>query len=422
MKTAGELLPISVLADDLTGAMDTGLQFAQRGIETVVQLHSDLAHVAPVVAVSSETRELAPSAATQRLRPLISLLRGRRIFRKIDSTLRGNVGFELRVLLEELAVRAIVVSPAFPQGGRIVEDGLLRVEDRPLDQSAFRADPRWPMTQSDICSYLMQQSGTETGLVPLALVRQGPQQLAGALESKRCRVIVVDAVTDADLRNTAQAIELLGPAWLPCGSAGLAQAWAQLLPARSATKVTFPGAAQRGALAVVGTRHPAAREQVRRACATGMARVPLNSDAVFEPAREAARMAEAALRHLNSGGDAALDATESPLVAGGAGLVADTLAEAVRLLMQSRAVAGLFLTGGEIAVRVCQALKVRTLRLLQAIEPGIPAAQLCAPRLEDRFPVVTKAGGFGSPDVLIKSLNWLHRPEVLENASTDRSA
>ncbi|MFO7697273.1 MAG: four-carbon acid sugar kinase family protein [Anaerolineae bacterium] len=411
------MLPLTVLADDLTGAMDSGLQFASRGLETIVQLALESSTQAPVIAISSESRDDSPTGAIARMRAILPRLQQRRILKKIDSTLRGNVGFELRALLTDLALRAAVIAPAFPQGGRTLVNGQLLVDGRPLAVSAFRSDPRWPMAESYIPTYLMQQAGLEVSHIALDTVAQGAEALTAALSACRSRLVVTDATSDAHLESIAMAIRNLGPDWMPCGSAGLAQAWASLLRADTPAQVTFPDRGDRGVLFVVGSRNPVALTQVERLADTGAVRVTLDSRRSYEPGLEIDRLAEAICTALDAGRDALLDAISCPLIPGGGSRVADILAQVVGRAVQRDLVGGLFLTGGEVALAVCREISVQALRILDAVEPGIPGGQILGGPAAG-LPAVTKAGGFGSPVALVAARDWLHNRSMVSPLGT----
>ncbi len=398
---------VALIADDLTGAMDSGLQFAQCGLDTVVMMTPDAAVSAHTLVFTTESRELPPSQAVRRLQEILPLVGERRIYKKIDSTLRGNVGYELRALAALPSVRAIVVAPAFPQGGRTTSEGVQRVHGRPVALSEFRNDPRWPMRESHVPTLLMQQAGMEVGLVEQGVVAQGPEALAVALASRAERIIVVDALCDHDLAQIATALHALGPGWVPCGSAGLAQPWAAQLAgdAPPAPAAVWPTAA-RPALFVCGSRNPATLRQIEALGASGIPQISLDAPGSYDEEREAARLAEATCAALGRGSDTLLEASTAPLLPGGGPRITRILADVARVAAERRLLGGLFMTGGDVAIALCRALGVRALRIVAQIQPGLPGAQLVG-GLGDGLPAATKAGGFGTDDALQDVRQWL---------------
>lgn len=399
---------IALIADDLTGAMDAGLQFGKRGLRALVPLGWQALPDAEVLVVDTDTREATASEAHRRVGLVAGALGGRTLFKKVDSTMRGNVGYELRALLEVLSPRAIVVAPAFPGGGRATVDGVLRVDGRPLELTAFARDPRWPMKQSHLPTLLTQQAGREVGLVPLSAVERGPQALAAALQRCAEPLIVVDAVSAAHLNVIAAALVALGEGWLPCGSAGLAGAWADaLLPGR-ATPWPLPSAGRGPLLVAAGSRNEVTVAQLRRALEErALPCVQLDPAHWWDPAREVARLAEACLGALGRGEDVLLTASFIALVAGRGEAVADLMGRTVATVAAHQRLGGLFLTGGDIAVAVCRALGAEALSIQHEVQPGVPGGQLVGGRA-DGLPVVTKAGGFGDSRALLDALDYLH--------------
>ena len=115
---------LGVIADDLTGANDTGVQFARQGARTIVPLDwHDLASLgrhADVLVLCTNSRGLPPGAAAQRAKLAAQALRKARvaaIYKKIDSTFRGNVGAELDAVLDVYPARLTILAPSFPPGG-----------------------------------------------------------------------------------------------------------------------------------------------------------------------------------------------------------------------------------------------------------------------------------------------------------------
>jgi uncharacterized protein YgbK (DUF1537 family) len=117
-----------VVADDLTGACDAGVQFARRGLATSVMLAMDAAPPdTQAVAVSTDSRNLAEAEATDLVAKVAEQLTAGMVFKKIDSVLRGNPGAEIATALTAFGREAVVATPAFPAMGRVV-DGRNRTE------------------------------------------------------------------------------------------------------------------------------------------------------------------------------------------------------------------------------------------------------------------------------------------------------
>ncbi len=399
---------IALIADDLTGAMDSGLTFGRRGLTTLVPLSQDALPDAEVLSVDTDSREVTAGEAMRRVTRAAQALRGRMLFKKVDSTMRGNVGYELRALQEVLGTRCIVVAPAFLRSGRTTLEGVQRVDGRPLELTAFARDPRWPMVQSHLPTLLTQQAGREVGLVGLETAERGPEAVAAALAACPEPIVVVDATSAAHLRAIAMAVLALGEEWLPCGSAGLAEAWADALGMGSATGWPWPSDDAGPVLVAAGSRNEVTVAQLRCAVdARALPCVELDPGQWWDASREVARLADACLSDLRRGQDVVLTASFIALVAGRGEAVADLIARAVARVTANVQLGGLFLTGGDIAVAACRALGARALSIRHQVQPGVPGGDLVGGRGEG-LRVVTKAGGFGDARALLDALDYLH--------------
>ena len=116
-----------IIADDFTGALDTGVQFAARGIKTRVVVGADAALThqnADVLVVDTETRHLPAAQAYAAVEGLVQRAKYAGfayLYKKTDSALRGNVGAELTALLSASGSRQLAFLPAFPQMNRVTK-------------------------------------------------------------------------------------------------------------------------------------------------------------------------------------------------------------------------------------------------------------------------------------------------------------
>lgn len=379
-----------IIADDLTGAADTGGGFARAGLRTLVRFAPGPSLPADVLAISTHTRHLSGAEAASRVREAAAqaLASGRRawVYQKIDSTLRGNPAAELRAMMEVLDTRAALVAPAFPEQGRTTLGGRQRINGQPLEQTSFGSS-------SDLVA-LFRKTGLPLRLLSLETVRSGVEKLRAALREPA--LLVGDALTAEDLRFLAQAAAQAGIRLL-CGSAGLARALQEVVPMiPMASELPMPFLPTGPVLTVAGSRHPVALQQVDRCRRTGAL--------VFTLTEEAQ-----AVRALTAGRDVVLSTVG--LVQGDAQEVAARLGRAVRALVEKAPVGGLVLTGGDTALAVCAALKSTCLWLLGEVGPGIPWGRL-ADGYRPGLRIATKAGGFGAEEALAVASRFLKKEQA----------
>ena len=347
----------AVLADDLTGACDSAVQFRMRGASSMVHLRVGQAGTGEyeVNAFSTDSRDLAPGETARRIRRSARQIlewEPQIIFKKIDSTLRGNPGAEIRTALEAFGCDAAIITPAYPDMGRVVHGGSLNLQ----------GDAAWiPIT---VAGRLRDQ-----GLDSCCHVHGG--ELCAAL-GRGSRFVSAEAKCNEDLDAIAKEGLRSGRRILWAGSAGLAAALARILFGAEETPVVC----ERKNLPVlfcIGSDHAVTRAQVaellkeRAACETGL---------------EEPRPGVHSIIPIERG---------------------MTQPEAIRkLLGDIREVAGaLFLCGGDTASLVLRSIEAEGIELQGEIVAGLPWGVLKGGLL-DGVPVATKSGGFGGPDALVK--------------------
>jgi D-threonate/D-erythronate kinase len=392
---------IAVIADDLTGAADTGVQFVHAGYRTAVffrateVIEDDL----DAVVFDTDSRAMPAGFAAKRVVDAAHAARGARIvYKKLDSTLRGNVAAELAAALDGARRDRAIVAPAFPAAGRATVGGIQRVHGVPVDETEMANDPHTPVREAHVPS-LLADAFSSVGLLSVEDLAE-PDLVRNALEDYDC--VVADAERDADLEALVRAVpDPAGLLW--AGSAGLALALGSVYPGSYARTTRVRRTPVRPVLVVVGSLSGVAREQVRRLVeAYGEVDVPVDSKAP-NAVREAV---DAARRALAGGTCAVVHSPEERSASSES--VLGSLSEVAALLSEEGLFEGLVLTGGATAVDVAQRLGASGIRLEGEVETGVPMGLLAGPR---PYPVVTKAGGFGRPDTLIGAVEALSMEE-----------
>lgn len=380
---------IIIAADDLTGAADSGMYFAEAGIPTHICLNTQNLPDFGAIALVTNTRHSSAGDTEARsyelLRGVIAKGSETLVYQKIDSTLRGHPAHALAGAMRAMAVDHALVAPAYPDQGRATLDGQQLVYGRPLKESTFRHQ----VQTGDLRQIFRRRFPV------VAHLATGAQ--SSDLGSKQ--IYLADAVTDDDL-DTLAAAALASDILLFCGSAGLAKALAKALsPAYPPLAPSAVLPASGAILALIGSRHPASRKQIAFAAAQGMALVEvsatqmINAPETFLDGLCATMSKTGALILTTPDYDLPLEPQ----------IISAQLAEIARLLIMRCHARALVLSGGDTAQNVARALGATRVRLLGAIEPGIAVG-----RWQDGFAqgqiVVTKAGGFGTERSLHRAL------------------
>ena len=234
---------IGIIADDLTGADDTSLQFFLRGANTQILLDSTVVPenkaLTQVWAIPTETRNSEAPVAYEKVKQAANILKEtfnvEYFYKKMDSTIRGNIAVETLAMLEALDMDAAVIIPAFPQEGRTTIGGYHLLKGIPIERTEFARDPRAPIYESHIPTVLRTELKNEQDelidLIELRTVIKGAGPILmkiNELVAKGVKLIVVDAMSVTDIEQVALAIEKCSHKILPCGSAGCAQVLANV--------------------------------------------------------------------------------------------------------------------------------------------------------------------------------------------------
>jgi len=356
---------LTVVADDLTGACDTGTVFAGPGAVPVT-VWPRVPPSAPTRVVDTETRALPAAEAAARVAAAAQACPARHYFKKIDSTLRGRIGAEVDALLTATGLRSALFCPAFPGQGRRVVDRILTLDGTPVAETAIGGDPEFPRTPgfartSSVVDLLRPQVERPLAWIPLDQIRTGAGPLAARLKRLAGTIVVADAESDADLDALVGAALALEPPPLLVGAAGLAQSLSTHLGMRPRPPA-LPGGRW---LLVCGSRNPASRSQISSARAAGI-RVLSTPDAE-QPDRP---------------------------------VTATALARDARTLLEREAFDLVVVTGGETAVALYSALDAERIDLVGAPAPGLAFGHLRGP-VHAGLPLLTKAGGFGVPKLFV---------------------
>jgi uncharacterized protein YgbK (DUF1537 family) len=433
-------MTIAIIADDLTGANDSGLQFSSRGLSTTVFL--GLPEGSPltgsvVAVIDTETRAMNAAdvpPVVDRIARRLRDARPQHVYKKMDSTLRGHVGLELAATARTLGCDHIFLCPAFPAMKRTVEGGILLVDGIPVAETPIGRDPGSPVRESHIATLIGPALPDWT---PVAVSREDlaspsafARRLASVPPTNGPLCAVFDAQTDDDLRRIAHLgarfSKEAGKQVLWAGSAGLAtflpEAW-DLPLAEVAPPSLSP--ATRPPLLVVGSVNPASISQCDEAQGTlAVLPVVLSAERLLTdgPGRQkeiARGIAALGARIAEGDPDLILTTAHTPkdvesivALAKAQGMtrteagrrIATGIAQVAHALVRDGQINRLVLTGGDTARAVMEDLGINALTVGGAIEPGIPLiTTLDGPRRH----IVTKAGGFGASGSLSRAMRFL---------------
>ncbi|MBD2868507.1 four-carbon acid sugar kinase family protein [Paenibacillus arenilitoris] len=425
-------MKLAIIADDLTGASDSGAQLAGTGMPTTVLINP--AYRGPVeghhLVVDTDSRAVSPEEAALRVREMAFMMKQKgytAIYKKIDSTMRGNPGAEIEAVDAVFRPDFVIIAPGYPRNGRQVVDGRLYVDGVPLQETEFARDPGTPVHDGYIPNLLRGQTSGPIGMVTRNEIRDPDFRLGEKLDALRAgniRYVLFDAETEEDLKWTVNEVIRTGYSVVWAGSAGLASHLPlarEEVPLRSGNRSV---AREDAVLVVVGSVSGRSRRQLDLLLEQGdVFPVELRSErladrpesrrgellrALSEASKAKGRFRNLVLYSSGSPSDVkqALEAGRRRGIraSGVSDAIADALGEAALHLHGLFRFKGMVLTGGDTARRVCTRLRANTMSLFGEVEEGVPIGLLDGDR---EVIAITKAGGFGSDAVLLNAISKL---------------
>ncbi len=405
------------LADDLTGALEIGGIFGGRGVVSLVTTERTLDPpgldgCASILTVDTDSRHLPPDVAAGRVAELARCAASRGIpliYKKTDSTLRGNIGAELRALMDAFPGRTLVYAPAYPKMGRTCKGGSLYVDGRPVHETPFATDPLSPVIDSSVRARVAAHFGD------LDVCEGRPDELPEMIRrSDGPALLICDGETEEDLSRTARALLEGDGVRLAAGPAGLAGAIALELdlPAQLPVELHRPARI----LTVCGSLNPVSRSQVEHARAQGVPVIVPSVEELFPSSPPGGpldgALADRVAGQVSTAGHAMLHTAPSAQQveaclerAARLGFqgpeahlcIARRIGRIVSALVEAADLDALVLCGGDTARAVLEAFGNPTIEGIAEITAGVPRCRFRAAGRE--LQLVTKAGGFGEPDV-----------------------
>ncbi|RUM24162.1 four-carbon acid sugar kinase family protein [Rhizobium vallis] len=415
------------IADDLTGATDLSLTLSREGMRTIQTVGvptSDLdlkEYDAVVVALKSRTNPAA-EAVSMSLAALewLQAAGAKQVLFKycstFDSTPHGNIGPVTDALFSRMKADLTVVCPAFPANRRTVYMGNLFVADKLLSESPMRNHPLTPMLDSSLVRLMSAQSKLKVGLIPYEDVAGGVEVLSRAYASARSKgtqVLVVDAISDSDLRVIG---ESLADFPLITGGSGIAIGLPDNFRRRGllrdfGTAKAFTAPSGRAAI-LAGSCSEATRLQIKTALAAGVPGLKVEPRDIVSGATSVDKVVDWVLAQ-NVAGPLVYSSAEpnevraSQLALGRehSGEVIEQFLARTSVELRKRGVRKLIVAGGETSGAVVSALAPPALHVGSEIDPGVPWTLTVGQT--EAMALALKSGNFGSPDFFIKAWDFL---------------
>ena len=447
------MIKLVVAADDFTGALDTGVQFAKQGIQTWVTTHVDVNFNSidgdiEVLVVDTETRHKSSDEAYKVVFKLIKEATDfgiKHIYKKTDSVLRGNIGSELLGAMEGADCDHLMFVPAFPDNDRTTENGIQYVSGVPIAETHFAKDPFTPVCESFIPDIIGQCASVKMTIVKAWEIRESKKGIGEAIEIERvkedsetikmvgaeeagevvdfnkgCGIFIFDAKTNDELVSIGKILTESNQTRLMAGCAGFAGILHTILDfSKKAPEPVIPG---NNILLVSGSVNDTAIEQMGYAKQIGFKGISLTPEQKLNriykksslqekqpQCKELIRKVNDILEHnklayieaVESRGDMektnqyAVEDVDTDIESIRT-LITENIGEIVKQVVDNCKIDNLFVFGGDTLLGITKKLDIKNILPMFEIGSGIVVSKIISDKYS--FNIITKAGGLGGKD------------------------
>lgn len=388
-----------IIADDFTGANDTGVQLRKRGIDTDVIFHSSsMDNNERSYVIDTESRGLNEAEAFLDVEDKIKNFFKQNfdyVYKKIDSTLRGNIISEIKAADKYYNAELIIFAPAYPDSKRTTIEGIHKINGVPISETEIAKDPKKPVKVDNINLLLKQGFDEEVNHIYLRDLRSSRVDLS------KGRIYTFDAETNEDLMLISKKVIDCNKRVLWVGSAGLAD---------SILKVNMP---IKPSIAVVGSISEVSKNQLHYAVSNGVNLVNVDIAELLKN-KDISSIVSETLQKVNSGADVIIASSyerkdyERAIEVGKAlgcskeevsVFTQKILGRIINRVVENCEISGMFLTGGDTAIGVIEELGAKGSSIKQEIMTGIPLMTLKGGKCHG-LKVITKAGAFGETSAI----------------------
>ncbi len=413
------MVRLLMIADDFTGALDSGVQLAAHGVKTLVVVGGEVSSFSAdpeALVVDVETRHLSAQqayAAVSRLAARAKEAGVARIYKKTDSALRGNIGAELTALLRSGNETQLPFLPAFPRANRTTVGGIHLIDGVPVTESVFGRDPFEPVRHSVVAEIIGEQSDVPVWSIP-----------ADAPLPEENGILVFDCQTDEELMAAGRRLMEAGKLSVAAGCAGFAAVFPELLGLGSGTMTRAPTLDPR-LLVVCGSVNPITAKQLAFAAQRGFHHMRLTPEQKLTPGYWSSGRGAETMEGFRAGlkehslciidtndaqGGQLTDqyAREHGIDIDGIRLgVSRSIGHIVGELFTDPNLGTLLITGGDTLLQCMRRMSVSEVEPVCELETGVVLSRFTYHGCT-RY-VISKSGGFGKTDLLTNLADKISR-------------
>ncbi|MEI0581475.1 four-carbon acid sugar kinase family protein [Brachyspira pilosicoli] len=419
-----------IIADDLTGANASISLLHNFNITTLLQLNDkELYSNYDAISCSTESRSISSKEAYKIVFDVTKKYMDDDVViynKRIDSTMRGNIGAEVDAMLDALGDdRMAFLSPAYPSAGRTVVGGYLLVNGVLVEETEMAYDSKNPIKSSDIQLLVSKQTKRKICLLDINIIKKGRDYITQFIKDKYnegYRIIVCDMINQDHVNSICNAVIDSKIKFIVCDPSPLTAKMSELLMNISESNISN----NRKVLCAIGSISHTTALQVKTICQyrnVGLVRFrPENFIDSSLCDDEIKNVSEEIISKFNEFNtcimvsenlyrDKPLDFDEIALISKTdieylSNLINEKLALAIERILKAVKVDALYTSGGDTTIKICAQLNSYSLDIKHPVLPLVVYAKLNGGEYKG-LDLITKGGGAGDSETLIKCVDFL---------------
>ncbi|MGM0508788.1 MAG: four-carbon acid sugar kinase family protein [Fusobacteriota bacterium] len=384
-----------ILSDDFTGSNDIGINLKQYGLN-IFSVIDNIPEISDVNIISSETRNSTPKVSYEKVNKIFGEIKKNgfdKFYKKVDSTLRGNIKSEIDAIVENKNDDEIIsVIIGFPKMGRKIINGVHYLNGKRLKDTEFANDPANPVIEDDL-----KEIFPEALVIKKSDIRRGMAEKIKGLENK---IIIFDSETQEDLNKIAETLVKLNQDKYIIGSAGIMEYLPKYWGMNKRKTIIISGSCSETNIKQVDNFLNKKKEKFNILKLDVFNKnddlkesINDNKD-IFIKTLDNKKEPQSILRKYNETGTSNREATS---------IISDYIAQKSVELIKKYDIRNIIMTGGEISYKILKRLDIKGLNLQEKIQTGIPLGK----SLDFKYNIITKPGAFGDKKVYFSAYEKL---------------
>lgn len=418
------MIKLLVLADDFTGALDTGVQFSKKNIKTFVTTDINISpdydlKDAQVLVIDTESRHIPPKKAYEIIKKITQRFRKNEelyFYKKTDSTLRGNIGAELEGFMVGLKIIELPFVPAYPKSNRTTKNGYHYVGDLLLENSTFSKDPFCPMKESYIPKIISAQSTLETKVIF--------ENSSLDCNTSEGMIFIYDCESDAEMKRIGEKLKEQNKLKYISGCAGFAEILGNIIEFQENKSINI--IENNKFLLVSGSVNEMSQNQIKYAKNNGYEYYKLSIEEILandirslpnykllvntisDKLKKEKKFLIYTVDNYEEVKKTKDFAAENSLDLDKIGiLIAKNIGSLTKDIVDRIQIKNLIIFGGDTLMGIADKLELIGIIPQKEIIPGVVYSNFISENKDYNLNIISKAGGFGTEDVVVEIEGYL---------------